>query len=342
MFKLPARFSLRPLKRFFPREFRELEVRAERLTSAEKRLFGARVRRIGGRFDSFGRLLKARDYGGLDAFLFSREELPFSGKEYWFMHFASRRGRDQLILTFGRSQGEAFVNGKRVSGDRVAAVCWQNASGKTRTLLEDVVRLRQEPGLLKAEKFAFKGSFPDYEFAAPGCRLRLKPRKAGAPFEVTRDFLGGMGLGCTNLFVEANGMLAGKKFSGEGFIQKVVAVVPFVPWNWVRVTFPDRSGFDYFAPAAGFVNSAHWWNRDGRQRAVRGASLERLGGDRWLLQGDNFHALLRSYAAKPFVLRGRGEFHYDEFMVECVDASFGNRERGRGAGIVEDAYGLML
>ena len=337
-----ARLAPRKLKAY-SRQLGSLEKRVAGLTALERRAFRSGVRRVGERLDSFAGLLKARRYGGLDEFFYSREDLPFSGKEYWFMDFASRRGRDQLIITFGRSERAATVNGKRATGEKVAAVGWMHSAGSTKTFLEDAVPLRQSFGSLETRAFSFKGSYPSYELRAPNTHLILKPQRFGSKFEVRREFFGGLGLGYTNLFLDATGTLAGRPFSGSGYVQKVVAVVPFIPWNWVRVTYPDRSGFDYFAPRVGlYPATANWWGPNGRSRAIRNASLERLGPDRWLLEGGEFHALLRGYASKPFVLRGGGTFHYDEFLVECVDSAFGGRERGKGIGIVEDAYGLML
>ena len=293
-------------------------------------------------FKSLARLLEKRRYGRVDEFFFSREELPFTGKEYWFTHFASDEDDSQLVLTFGRSDRKTEVNKKKASKEKVAAFSWAHA-GKKKKLFEGAFKLENSEGRLKTGKFEFKGKHPEYELSI-GKKTRLKLKSTRK--EVVNEFAGPLGVGFINLFAEATGKLEGRGFKGRGYLQKVVAVTPFVPWKWVRVSFPGGKALDFFAPripVAGyeFKSTAYYFN--GKKRVKLGkASLQKLHGGRWLLSGEKFSAYLRAYAFKPFVLKGFGEFHYDEYFVECLDFNHGEKELGRGIGIVENAYGLIL
>jgi hypothetical protein len=293
-------------------------------------------------FKSLARLLKKRRHGRVDEFFFSREKLPFAGKEYWFMHFASEENKSQLVLTFGRSDRKTEVNKRKASREKVAAFSWAH-TGKKVKLFEGAFKLENSEGRLKTRKFAFKGKHPQYELSI-GKKTRLKLKSTRK--EVVSEFAGPLGVGFINLFAEATGKLEGKKFEGRGYLQKVVAVTPFVPWKWVRVSFPKNKALDFFAPRIPvaeyeFKSTAYYF--DGKKRVNLGkASLKKLYGGRWLLSGEKFNAYLRAYAFKPFVLRGFGEFHYDEYFVACPDFNYGEKEAGRGIGIVEDAYGLIL
>ena len=42
------------------------------------------------------------------------------------------------------------------------------------------------------------------------------------------------------------GKLDGKKLSGKAYLQKVVAVLPLAPWNWVRLHFSNGDIVDFF------------------------------------------------------------------------------------------------
>jgi len=308
---------------------------------------GLRAKKAIKRFESLARLLKKRDYKKVDEFFFSREELPFSGKEYWFMNFVSNKGdKTQLVLTFGRSELPMSINERVDLNGSVAAVGWLY-NGKKKVLWDKAMKLTQEKRGLKTKEFSFTGSYPAYELQiGKNTLLKMKKRRKGAGYEITNTFVRSLGVGLINLYVDVSGVLDGKRFTGSGYVQKVAAITPFIPWRWVRISFQNGAILDFFAPRIPvaereFMSSATFF--DGKKKhALKNTTLKKLAGDRWLLSGDGFAAYLRSYAFKPFVLRGVGEFHYDEYFVECLDFYYKNKEFGKGIGIVEDAYGLLV
>ncbi len=75
--------------------------------------------------NSFVKMLKAQDFGGLDDFFFSREELVPGGKEYWFFDVVSTKGDKTLfVLAFGSSDSKALVNSQKAKVGDVSAVGW--------------------------------------------------------------------------------------------------------------------------------------------------------------------------------------------------------------------------
>ena len=298
----------------------------------------------------FAKILRKRDYAGLDEFFFSRESMPIGGKEYWFLELVSTAGdKKQLILTFGSSDLNTRVNGKAAIGGTVAVVGWLY-SDRRKVFLEKSCRLYCEKGSLKTNDFSFTGKYPNYELAiGKETHVKFSKSQRGAAYEKAMTFAGTLGVGMQNLYLDAKGNVDGKKFEGVSYLQKVVVVAPFIPWNWARIVFPDRSVLDFFSiridmKAVGYDLrvSAKYQLPSGKTMELKDAHLRRLANGRWLLEGNGFSAYLKTYAAKPFVLRGRGEFHYDEYMAECVDFTFGKTEKHGGIGIVEDAYGFMI
>ncbi len=286
----------------------------------------------------------------LDEFLFSKTPLGPGGKEYWFIQVASTSGdKTQLVLTFGRSFFGAWVNGRAGHGGKVAAVGWY-FSGKKKVFVEDSVPLEAQKGSLKTRSFEFRGAFPHYELSAGrGTQLRFSKPASGVPFEALDASANSLGLGMLNIYLDARGTVGGKKFSGLAYLQKVVVTAPFLPWNWARLTFPDKSVLDFYAvrPESRDIGtylfrSATYRLASGRTVKLGECRLRRLAGDRWLLEGKGVTAYLKTYASKPFLLKGRGEFHYDEYMVECTDFAYGNISKQSGIGLVEDAYGFLL
>ncbi|MFA4946378.1 MAG: hypothetical protein WC607_02440 [Candidatus Micrarchaeia archaeon] len=339
------------LSRQLARKLRFTRSALKGLTRAERDLFEERASALRSRLDSTARLFTKRGDKSVDEFFFSQESLPLTGKEYWFLDFVSTKGdRKQLILTFGRSEAETRVNGKRVCCGKHAAVAWAFVDAK-RKLFDEVAEVSVKPGSISSKKFCFSGAFPHYELhVGKRTHLQLTAAKRGRAREKLSFFVRGLGLGLANLFLDFRGELEGTPFEGRCYVQKVVAVVPFLPWNWVRVAFRDGSTLDYFTPKLGFSKAGYEFRRRGRYyHAPSGKSFElrdlrikRLPGGQWLLEGEGFNALFEEYASEPFKFEGIGGFRYDEYFVECTSLYYKGRVNSGGAGIIEDAYGLML
>lgn len=308
----------------------------------------ARTVQIAGFFE---RMLKSNDFGRLDDFFFSRETLPPGGKEYWFIVLVSTTGdRAQFVLTFGRSDSKTMVNDEAAGGGKVAAVGWLYSAGRKRVFLEKSAPLACRKGLLKARGFEFSGAYPDFKLSAGrGTRVKLSKPKRGVSYEAQKGSVSNFGIGMLNMYLDAKGVVGGKPFHGVSYVQKVVVVAPFIPWNWVRLTFPDRSVIDFFevrldrnVSGSRVFQSATYRPPSGIYCKLSNLKLSRLESDRWLLSGDGIAVYMKTYAFKPFVLKGRGEFHYDEYMVECTDFVFRGKTMSGGVGIIEDAYGFMV
>ena len=299
---------------------------------------------------SFARMLKAQDFGGLDDFFFAREDLVPGGKEYWFIDVVSTRGdRTQLVLTFGRSDAKAVVNRSAAEAGRVAAVGWFY-SGKKKVFLDSSVELECKKGTLKSDAFTFSGAYPSYDLVVGSkTKLHFSKQKKGIAYDAQPCTAGNLGVGLLSMYLDAKGVIDGRRFTGVGYVQKVVVVAPFIPWNWVRVVFRNRSVLDVFVARLdvrgleyGVQNIATFRPASGRTFKLRNARFRKLAGDRWLLEGDGFAAYLKTYAFKPFMLKGRGEFHYDEYLVECADFVYKGKSMQGGIGMIEDAYGFMI
>ncbi len=291
-----------------------------------------------------------REATRLDEFLFSQVPLAPGGKEYWFIQIASTSGdKTQLVLTFGRSFFDAWVNGRAGHGGKVAAVGWYY-SGKKNVFVEESVALEATKNSLKARSFELTGAFPHYELSAGnGTRLKLSTPKSGVPFEALDASANSLGLGMYNLYLDARGTIGGKKFSGFAYVQKVIVTAPFVPWNWLRLTFPNKSVLDFYAVRLDKLDLGEYLFHSGTYRLPSGKTvklgncrLRKLAGDRWVLEGNEVVAYLKTYAFKQFLLKGRGEFHYDEYFVECTDFVFKDVKLKKGIGLIEDAYGFLL
>ena len=296
------------------------------------------------------RVSKRTNFAKLDEFFFSRAALLPGGKEYWFIDVVSTEGdKTQLVLTFGSSYFKTRVNGQAAQGGKVAAVGWFH-SGKKKVFVEKSLFLQSGKGVLKTDAFTLRGAYPSYELVAgKGTAIKFSKPERGVPYEALAASAGTLGFGMFNLYLDASGTIGGKKFVGSAYVQKVVVVAPFIPWNWVRLVFADRSALDFFAVrldkhdvGRNVLYLATYRFASGRTVKLGDCRLRRLAKDRWLLEGKGVAAYMKTYAFKPFVIKGRGEFHYDEYMVECTDFAFKGVRKQTGIGLIEDAYGLML
>lgn len=321
------------------------------LTSQETRLIEGKLSSAVKHFKGIPRLLKKRDYSHVDDFFFMNEDLPFPGKEYWFMNFVSTQGdKKQLVLTFGSAAVNTRVNDKLVSSGKLAVVGWLY-SNKKKSLFNKLSKVTIEPGKIDCNEFSFTGEYPNYELrVGKRTHFKLTKRSRGPPFEINNEFVRGIGIGLVNLYSDVRGELDGEEFKGSCYVQKVVAITPFVPWNWVRVVFPDKSVFDFFAPRLNLHKTNYWLNHTGKYFDYRtkktfelkNLKFQELGNGRWFVSGGGVTAFLRSYAFEPFSFKGLGSFCYDEYLVECLDFQFKKESKLGGIGILEDAHGVML
>ncbi len=347
----------------------------------------ASVRGIRSRMLMMRRMLGKRSYPHPDVFFFSFEDLPPMGKEYWFLHFCSAGRREQVVMTYGRARSKVEVNRTNVKKSGTgqgtkscAGVCWlSDANGKKTVAIDALCDVSFVPGsqgnCLRAKgrgsQVLFCGKYPDFTASVQkgGKELfsaRIKKPARGLPFEFIRmlrsPLFEGFGAVMVNYYFKFDGRLMGRKISGDAYLQKVVAILPLIPWNWVRVYFANGAVFDFFVAkplgkeTAGRISmfSSAFLEMGGRRIRLRDLSLDTwLEGRarRWIIHGPDFYLVLHSYSMQPFVLKSSTRFRYDEFLVEAKDFVFTERKSSRthtladfgpGTGIAEDASGYLL
>ena len=336
---------------------------------------------INNKLTEFYRLFKSRNYPTPDELFFEIEDLPSFGKEYWFLHFCAPPFQEQVILTLGRSVDPVRVNetavpeGAEQEGVVCAAVCWLYSSKKKQVLFDSTARVRLEKGskanLLEAEKgdsrIAISGKYPKFsvELVRGGKKVfsaKAFPPKHGLPFELVHlmktPLAPRFGAAMINYYFDFEGVLEGKKLSGKAYLQKVVAVLPLAPWNWVRLHFAKGVALDFFAgKPLGEKSKLHFACNDyveigGKRVKLRDLKLSSyLSGEKriWILSGKNLFAVMESYSLQPFIMKQKTTFRYDEYLVKVT--SFALREGGReytladlgeGVGLVEDASGYLF
>ncbi len=350
----------------------------------------AGARRMQQRMLKMRRALGKRSEPHPDDFFFSFEDLPYMGKEYWFLHFCSAGRREQVVMTFGRARSEVDVNNVEVRrGDggpaskRCASVCWlSDARGQKRVAIDGLsdVSLGAEAGgnCLRARSgrhlISVCGKYPHFsaEITKDGRALfsaRIRKPSTGKPHEfiemLRAPFFTGFGAVMVNYYFKFEGRMGRRKLSGDAYLQKVVAILPLAPWNWVRVYFANGAVFDFFvAKPLGDLGrqdrkhfsmlSSAFLETGGVRTRFSGLRLDTwLAGKerRWLLHGPDFYLLLHSYLMQPFKLKSKTLFEYDEFLVEAKDFLFTDKKSGRthtladfgpGTGMAEDATGYLL
>jgi hypothetical protein len=333
--------------------------------------------------ESVYRIFKKKHYPTADDLFFELEDLPYLGKEYWFLYFCAPPNKEQVVLTLGRSIEPVKVNDTHVHLNATegsvpcAAVCWFYTNKKQvvfdsiaevsigkRTNGKGIRSLCAENG--KSE-ITISGNYPKYdvELVKDGKRVftaQAFPPKHGMPFEMVHllksPIVPRFGAAMINYYFDFKGELEGKKLQGKAYLQKVVAVLPLAPWNWVRVHFTSGAILDFFAGKPIGTNSEmHFACNDfleikGRRIKMRDLKLtSRLSGDKrlWILSGKHLYCVMESYSVQPFIMKQKTTFRYDEYLVKV--SAFAYRDAGgeyslvdlgEGIGLVEDASGYLL
>ncbi len=317
-----------------------------------------------------------------EEFFFSIEDLPYFGKEYWFLHFTVPGQDEQVVITAGRSQGQVVVNKSKVEAGKnnsrdvdCAAVCWLY-SGKKEVLIDSagkagIKHLENGHKLIfsKGEnKVRIEGKYPCFNISLRKgketiFKAKAFARKEGKPWEMPKilenPVQGGFGAMMVNYFFEFEGKMHGKKLKGTAYLQKVVSTMPLGPWNWVRMQFEKGGAVDFFTakPLGDFGPKVQLWANGFAEIKGKRANLGRLrltgnveGGKRtWILSGKGIMLVMEAYCLQRFFMKQRTQFEYDEYLARVKKLSlrigkktYTLKELGKGSGIVEDAYGYLL
>lgn len=327
------------------------------------------------------RLFQRKKYSHPDDFFFSFEDLPMFGKEYWFLYFCVPGSKRQTIFTFGRADVAVKVNKTSVAvggGEdqkTCASVCWQFDDKKTVAIdsLSSVGISRMRSGnclTAKSKGGVAKicGKYPNFtaSLSKVGKEIfsaKVRAPKKGTPYELIELFrspvTGDLGAVMVNYYFKFDGKIGSERVSGDAYLQKVVAVIPLTPWNWVRVLFKGGAAMDFFAakPLGEQPAEIHFACNDyleigGKRLRPKGLRLQSwLSGEKrkWLLTGKKFFMSMETYAIQPFRMKQKTTFSYDEFFVRVTDFAYTENGKtytlsdlGEGSGIVEDAYGYLI
>lgn len=351
-----------------------------------------KARQVISRIRAIGRLFKTRHYADPDKLFFTFEDLPMMGKEYWFLYFLVPGGKKQTVLTFGRAEDPVMVNqtsvdkamergGWNAQPDSLhcAAVCWMHDE-KKKVLIDShaQVRLEREGEGRKVNRLTassgpqhrviVEGKYPEYEIRLVDdgktiFSAHAHPPKKGMPYEIVNllrtPLVSQFGAVMANYYFEFEGKMNGRALAGKAYLQKVVAVMPLAPWNWVRLEFAGGAAFDFFAakPLGNGKRELHFACNDFleiRGRKIKTGKLTLSswltgGKRRWLLTGKDFFLSMESFAMQPFVMKQKMTFRYDEYLVVVRDFAMKAEGKtytldklGAGSGIVEEASGYLM
>jgi len=351
------------------------------LPETEKKAFIASIQEIKESTGKIERLLvKKETKRGIDDLLFSFEDLPLFGKEYWFMKFTSDDGsRRQFFFMFGRSAGDIEVNGRyvensRIINDKTEGYCVSWAFDEIKRNLTDdpgAIEVKDDRVTCSSKDMTadFHGSFPKYMLDISNndekvCCLEIRePADDNYNSELSEFFRGLFGYRFANLYFDFKGVLFDKEFSGKCYAQKVIVIGPLIPWKWSRIIFKNGSVLTYYIPNIEIVgveynihNSMEFYDAEARKlhRFKKAKVYEypsEKGDKRWVLTAEEGRVFMvtKSYCKEAFSFTNNFNFRYIEnlvdvidFQVEIEDKIITLEETGSGLGMVEDTSGFVI
>lgn len=351
------------------------------LPEIEKKAFIASIESIKEGTGKIERLLLKKETNkGIDGLLFSFEDLPLFGKEYWFMKFTSNDGsRRQFFLMFGRSAGDIEVNGRYVENSKIKegktdGYCISWAYDEMQKKITDdigVIEVNNEKVTCSTSdiKAEFNGAFPKYKLEISKddkniCCLDIKePEDDNYDSELSEDFKGLFGYRLANLYFDFEGTLFDKNFSGKCYAQKVIVVGPFIPWKWSRIVFRNGSILTYYIPniEIGGVeysihNSMDFYDAETKKmhhfkKARVHEYPSEKGNKRWIITAEEGKVFMvtKSYCKESFSFINSFNFNYIENLVDVADLQIEIddkiitlEETGSGLGMVEDTSGFVI
>ncbi|MDD5143709.1 hypothetical protein [Methanoregula sp.] len=311
----------------------------------------------------------------LDRVMFSVETLPPLGKEYWWLLFFGRDGRQMMVLVYRKFGRTMVFNGQNVvfwktehGAFRAVTTSWicdgkeLHDLGVTNPVIVSSNRVKALVSRISDQKLIFKGKFPEYELEI-GDLVHLKMTEGNSSENKCAYgvYLPPFGAGWIDIFTNAEGTVMGKEFVGTAHLQKVVGVMPYGSFHWARVVFQNNSIFSFFCLKTGekstryFHISMNFYDHHARKyirfrkpRLKISEKKERI--TTWNIEGrdeeNELRIVLVSYAEKKFTMHGGGSQTYieyavtpAEFMLKTKDKTITLKDLGEGIGSFEDAYG---
>lgn len=318
---------------------------------------------------------------GLEPIFYKCENLIPFAKEYWFAIFTAtdkRKNPMQLISCFGRRNSrKSVIDDVEILGDshgdgaiRTGGFAWCHDGRKKLAVptVETATRVDGHSIVSSGDglSIGISGAAPEFRVKIASdpidCDFRLRKPAAGYDTEVLNELKMRLNYQVYNLYYNFDGTLNGREYRGRCYLQKVILMTPMVPWYWSRFVFGDGSYFVFFKPYFGSRDLNYALRNKG---AYYSASEDRLhwiydidirhdkGMKNWSLagRGDGYslEAKARAYADHGFNFRHGGAFSYNEHLVNvrkfdfrAGDCRIRLRDLGTGAGIIEDATGLLI
>lgn len=317
----------------------------------------------------------------LDPVFYKCENLIPYGKEYWFAIFTAmdkKKNPMQLIASFGRRNSRKSVIDnveirRESPGDgttRMGGFVWGFDGRKKLTVptVETMTTVTDHSIRTSGNGLSIdiSGSAPEYRVKVDSesikCDFCLRKPASGYDTEVLNELKMRLNYQVYNLYYDFDGTLNGQEYSGRCYMQKVLLMTPMVPWYWSRFEFKDGSSFVFFKPYFGSrdVNyslrnkGAFYSAADDRLYWVYNIDVKhdaRFKNWKITSHGDDYSLTVRAkaYVNHGFNFRYGGAFNYNEHMVNISKFDFQTegrkvnvRKLGGGAGIVEDATGLLI
>jgi hypothetical protein len=316
----------------------------------------------------------------LDEIFYKQENLVPYGKEYWFAIFTSMDSKKpmQLISCFGRRNSrKSVIDNVEIGTDNPSdgvlktgafAWCFDGKKKLVVPAVETLTTFTEQSIRSDGDELSIdiSGTVPLYNVkinsGAIKCDFNLNKPSIGYDEEVLNELKMGLNYQVYNLYYNFDGTLNGKEYKGRCYLQKVILSTPLIPWHWGRLIFQDGSFFVFFKPYFGspdlnyplrnkgiFYSAQHdklfWvYNIEVRHDSKRVNWKFTSRGEDYSL-----NVAVKAYANHGFNFRYGGAFNYNEHMVNVKkfdfrmgDVKINMKKLGTGAGIVEDATGLLI
>ncbi len=310
----------------------------------------------------------------LDEIFYRQENLIPYGKEYWFAIFTAinRKKPMQLIASFGRRNSrKSVIDNVEIGRNNPGAFAWC-FDGKRKLVVPTVETANTftDHSVTSAGNgisIDISGHAPLYKVkvdsGAIKCDFALSKPSFGYDVEVLNELKMRLNYQVYNLYYNFDGVLNGKEYSGRCYLQKVILSTPLVPWYWSRFVFKDGSSFVFFKPYFGSRDLNYALRNKGAFYSASEDKLywvhnievkhdKKMKNWKFASKGEDYslNVAVKAYADHGFNFRYGGIFNYNEHMVNVKKFDFRTAEGskinlkklGIGAGIVEDATGLLI
>lgn len=315
----------------------------------------------------------------INDFLFTADELPTFGKEYWFFLLTGMgpSHKDQLMVSFGRNRGHSMQiddslqlqDGEGYNGG--IGEIWFYNKGKTTKFgkLGGKIVTSENSVSFNTEEYeaTFSGKYPNFTLSVTRgtekiVDIQSRMPKIGDSMEFFTIDKMNFGVEVGNVYLDYTGTLSGEPFVGRNYMQKVVMSAPFIPWYWGRFVFENGSVMVFFLLWVELPGITRTIYSSGKFYDVESETyhqfddfkVERVKNTNyWTLTHDsaekNVFVLMDAYTNNVFVMKSRGEFNYDEMFVEVKeirikvgDRIYDEEQFGNGSGSLEAATGFAF